>query len=145
MAFASNETLDFESWLHGLPILILWLIVDLSIWFLFNSKVLTLIRALHQKKTYIFPFNWNNLTTSGVILTKDFSTNYWASEVQDLTFENIKQWFHLDLCPPCKQVQTWGLIFTKTVLKFYKLIYRSYHYKINISWLYIDKFMYMVN
>jgi hypothetical protein len=71
IAFASFETLDFESWLHNLPILIPWHISGLSTQFLLNFKTLTTIRALHPKN-FFFLFNCYNLAICIVTLTEIF-------------------------------------------------------------------------
>jgi hypothetical protein len=80
MTFASYKTLDFESWLYNLPILIFFSyfrpihLISIELQNIDNNS------ALHQ--IFIsFHFNCYNIAIRAITLTKIFSANYQNSKV----------------------------------------------------------------
>jgi hypothetical protein len=57
-----------------------------------------------SEKNFLFPFDCYNRLIHTITLTKNFSMNYWNSEVQDLMIESRKESFHFGLSPTIQQV-----------------------------------------
>jgi hypothetical protein len=75
MTFASYETLDLESWLHDLSILILWHIVGLSHLISIEFQSINTNLGILPKDFFFF-FNCYNIAIREATLTEIFSTKY---------------------------------------------------------------------